>query len=123
MIRYERGQEIPKFIALPSGVKKFAALLEQSVKDRLFVCLRWNLSVPQRSKGHKVLPLCRRKDHKLEQCVTFRRIFDEKHKVDESLFQEEVVNINGLLFPKSNDKGKGQAMMAPHREIESEGEE
>lgn len=52
---------------------------------------------------------------RIEQWLTFKKIFDEKHKI---LFQEGVININDLWFSKHNDRGKGHAMMASHREME-----
>lgn len=41
------------------------------------------------------------------------RIFDEKHKAGEILFQDGAVSINDLLFSKNNDEGKSQVMW-PH---------
>lgn len=44
----------------------------------------------------------------LEQCSTFRKTFDEKHKAKEILFQEGgIVRTNEFPFPKHHrDKGK-----------------
>lgn len=63
----------------------------------------------------------RRKGHTVEQRITFRRIFDEKHKVGEVLFKKGAVN--DLLFRKHDEKGKGQVMMALHTKIEIGGDE
>lgn len=54
----------------------------------------------------------RRKGHTLEQCVTFRRIFNKKHKAGEILSQKGALSVNDLPFLKYNRKGKGQVMMA-----------
>lgn len=48
----------------------------------------------------------RRKCHTLEQCSAFRRIFHEKHKAKEILFQEEAVGIDDLQFPSTVTKVK-----------------
>lgn len=60
----------------------------------------------------------------LGQCATFRKIFDEKHKVGDILFQEgRVANINELPFPEHQGRGKIQEMMASQKEMEVEGYE
>lgn len=63
-----------------------------------------------------------RKGHPLEQCVTFRTLFNEKHKASEIRSQEGwLVNINESSFPKHQDIRKGQVMMVPNSEKEVEG--
>lgn len=44
----------------------------------------------------------------LEQYVTFRRIFDEKHKAGEILPQERAVSIYDIPFSKHNEKTKAR---------------
>lgn len=50
----------------------------------------------------------------LEQCINFRRIFDEKLTFGEILSQV-TDNINFLSFPKHSYKSKGQVMMTSHK--------
>lgn len=71
----------------------------------------------------EVLAYHRRNSYTLEQCVTFKIIFYEKHKAGEVLFQEGVVRISDLSIPKQGDKGKGQEMMALHDDMEIEEDE
>lgn len=52
----------------------------------------------------------------LEQCYSFWKNYKDKHKVNETLFQDGEASINTLPFPKHDDWGKGQAMMASHCE-------
>lgn len=59
----------------------------------------------------------------LDQCLTFRTIFGEKHKAGKILFQERAININNLSFPKHNDIGKEHAMMESHCEMETRRDE
>lgn len=44
------------------------------------------------------------KGHALEQCYTFMRIFNEKYKDEEILFQVAVASIKDLPFLKHGDK-------------------
>lgn len=62
---------------------------------------------PRNQKDTRYCTYHRRNGHMLEQFVTFRKIFNEKHKVGDILFYERVVSINDLPFPKNNDKDKG----------------
>lgn len=59
----------------------------------------------------------------MDQCFTFIKILDEKHKAGEILFQGGAVNINELPFSKHNDRGKGHMMMVSHHELEVEKDE
>lgn len=59
-------------------------------------------------------PFYRKKGYKLEHCISFRKIFDEKHKVG---VQEGLVNIINPLFPKLNDKGRAHATMGSKCEM------
>lgn len=56
----------------------------------------------------------------LEQCITFRRTFDE-YKTREIIFQEGgAVRLTGLPFFKHYEKYKGDVIMASHAEMDVE---
>lgn len=67
------------------------------------------LSSPIDQKDARNCPYHRRKGRMLEECVTFKMIFYEKHKAREVLFQDGgAVRIKELPFPKHHERGKGQ---------------
>lgn len=59
----------------------------------------------------------------LDQCVTFKKIFNEKDKAAEFLFQGGALSINKLPSLKHHEKGKSQVMMTSHVQMEVEGDE
>lgn len=64
-------------------------------------------------KEAKYCPYHRRKGHTLEQCASFRRIFDNKLQAWEIIFQNEgALNIHEQPFSNyNNDRGKVQLMV------------
>lgn len=59
----------------------------------------------------------------LEQSVNFRKIFGEKQKEGNILFQTgRAVRINELPFLKHHDSAKGQMVMASYSQMEVKGE-
>lgn len=59
----------------------------------------------------------------MKKCITFRRIFDAKHKAGEILFQNEgTVNMHECPFPTTTTMtgAKGHVMMASHAERDKE---
>lgn len=71
-------------------------------------------------KNARYYPYHWRKGRKLEQCITFRRTFDEKRKAREILFQEKSISINDRPFPTMVNKCKGQVMITSSKEMEIE---
>lgn len=52
--------------------------------------------------------------------IFFRRIFKNKHKTGEILFQNGDTSINSLPLVKHDDRGKRQVMVSSQREVELE---
>lgn len=65
-----------------------------------------------KSEAHQAGPnFChyhKRRGHNLEQCVAFRKLFDQKLGTGEILFQNEAQNVHNKPFPSYHD-GKGKA--------------
>lgn len=98
------------------GMKIAALLLKQWVRDlvvRLFYTNCFPYEADQSATNY--YPYHWRKGHLLEQCVLFRRLFDENLEAGEILIPEgETTNAHGAPFPMHLDQGKGYLMMACH---------
>lgn len=82
----------------------------------------WSIPLPSLIKRTTYCPYHIRNSPTLEQCVNFRRIFDEKQKTSEILFQMGVMSIDDVTFPKYNEEGKGHVIIGLHVEMEIKGD-
>lgn len=64
------------------------------------------LSFVTDQKDSRYCPYHRREGHKLQHCVTLRRMLDKKHKAGDILFQEGAVSTNDTSFPSITKKAK-----------------
>lgn len=78
----------------PCRVKNAASLLEQRINDEV-ICLPnvEFLPIVGDQKDSKYCPFHLRKGHLFKQWFTFRKIFNEKHKVERSFSKKESINI------------------------------
>lgn len=80
-LRQEGDEAIPSSTTIPMRKKEIHGFL-WAVGEGLSLFVWGGISLFRRKlKGCEVLPYHRRKDHMLEQCVTFRKTLDEKHKM------------------------------------------
>lgn len=78
----------PVLPTFPYGNKKAVALLNQWVKDETVTLPRMDqLPSEEDQQEPDFCPYHRRRGHNLEQCVVFRKIFDQKLEAGEILFQ------------------------------------
>lgn len=113
--RERKARQYPVIPHFPCALKKTATLLIQWIKVGVIPEVEFMPSIAL--ERHEI---DRRKDYALEQCVTSRGIFYEKHKAGQILFQEGVINIKNLLFLKHSDKVKGHVIMVSHNKMEIE---
>lgn len=109
-IIWQKGKQLPLLSPFPCGAKKAASLLDQRVKDRVIHLLE--VEFLHSLSDQKDVKYCLY--HRIEQCATFKRIFDEKHKAGKILSQEGAVSISDFLFlsittrQRPNDDGFAQ---------------
>lgn len=71
-------------------------------------------------KHPKYCPYHHKRGVAFEQFYTFRRFFNNKHKVGEILYQDRNTSINNLSFSTHDDRGKWKVMMASHGATKAE---
>lgn len=91
----------PILPSFPCGIKKALALLNQWIKNEAIVLPHVDQPPSEEDQqGSNFYPYHRKKGHSLEQCVVFRKIFDQKLEAGEILFQnEEFQNVHDRPFP------------------------
>lgn len=93
----------PVLLNFPCGAKKGAALLEHWVEEQVFrLCFVGRFPSPADQEDADYCHCLQREGYPLEQCISFKILFDRKHKASEILFQEGgVVNIRNYLSPNT----------------------
>lgn len=108
----EGGQAISKSATLPARDEegRSSPRTVREISCYLFAYTTIS-SINCRSEGREVLLTpYKERPYTGAACITFRRIFYEKHKTD-VLFQKGVVSINVMYFPKHGNKTTCQASM------------